>query len=165
MNTPADIHQEEFEDPLSVYEPEDHATPLARMLAEKPVSAIDANPYLEIPASTTIAQAVGLLDEKQVGSLLVVADGQLQGIFTERDVLERVAENFDAISDQPVSSVMTADPLVVYEDDPSGTALAAIAAAGYRHVPVLNSDGQIAGVISPRRVFTFLDGAADSASC
>ena len=165
MNTQTNFKPEEFEDPLSIYEPEDHATPLAQTLADEPVSAIKAKPYLEIPASTTVGQAVALLDEKQVGSLLVVADGQLQGIFTERDVLERVADQFATLAEQPVTTVMTADPLVVYEDDPSGTALAAIAAAGYRHVPVLNSDDQIVGVISPRRVFAFLEGNADCADC
>jgi len=111
-----------------------------------------------VESTATIRRAVHALHGLRVASLLVVDNGRLVGIFTERDVLEKVAERYHELADRPVSEAMTSDPLVVYAGDPAGTALAAIAAAGYRHVPVLNESEEILGIVSPRRVFTFLEG-------
>jgi len=63
---------------------------------------------------------------------------------------------FDEVKDRPVREVMTSNPVVVYESDPAGAALSAIAVAGFRHVPVVDLNGAVVGVISPRRVFEFL---------
>ena len=72
-------------------------------------------------------------------------------------MLEKVAEQFSKLASRPVREVMTAEPTVVYECDPVGTALAAIAVAGHRHIPVLRVDGTLKGIVSPRRVFDFLE--------
>jgi CBS domain-containing protein len=85
-----------------------------------------------------------------------VEKGKLVGVFTERDALERVAVRYHEVRSLPVREVMTSNPIVVYETDPAGTALSAIAVAGYRHVPVLDVHERVVGVISPRRVFAFL---------
>ena len=89
-------------------------------------------------------------------ALVVDDNGNLVGLFTERDVLERVAEGFERNTKQPVSEVMTSEPTVVYESDPAATAIAAIAVEGHRHVPVLDMDGKVLGLASPRRVFDFM---------
>jgi CBS domain-containing protein len=136
----------EFKDPV-----------LERALSKEPVREIQMGPYAEVPPATLIRQAVHVLHGLKVASLLVVDQEKLVGIFTERDVLERVAERFQRIADAPISEVMTLNPLVVYDTDAAGVALRAIATAGYRHVPVLNASGQLLGIVSPRRVFTFLD--------
>ena len=104
-----------------------------------------------------IRDAVKTLYETQVSSLLVVADDRVVGIFTERDVLEKVAGDYPALADKPVQEVMTADPTVVYETDPVGAAVAAIAVAGHRHVPVLKMDSTLYGIVSPRRVIQYLE--------
>lgn len=152
-----------FEDPLSNYEPTQYSSALEVALAESPVSLIQSQPFAELEATTPIRRAVQTLHGLRVASLLVVEQGRLVGIFTERDVLERVAEQFSKLADKPIREVMTCDPLVVYASDPAGTALAAIAAAGYRHVPVLDSEGKIRGIVSPRRVFDFLQSQLDNA--
>ena len=95
-------------------------------------------------------------------SMLVVDEGRVVGILTERDVLEKVAEQYPRLANRPVSEVMTVDPAVVYESDPAAAAVASIAVAGHRHVPVLGMDKQIIGVIGPRRVFDFVEKHFDS---
>lgn len=146
-----------FDDPLSNYDPIVYDDELERVLAEELMEAIPAQPCTQIAPETTIRAAVEMLKRLSISSLLVVDDGRLVGIFTERDVLERVAEQFPKLVDRPVSDVMTADPLVVYTGDSAGSALAAIAAAGYRHVPVLNEEDAVVGIVSPRRAFAFLE--------
>jgi signal-transduction protein with cAMP-binding, CBS, and nucleotidyltransferase domain len=146
-----------FEDPLSNYEPPVYASELHRVLAEQPVSTIQAHPWIQVSAATSIEEAIRALNDSNVSSLLVVEGEKLVGIFTERDVLENVAKHLDNLSTTPVHEVMTTDPLVVYESDPVGTAVAAIAVAGHRHVPVLKIDGTVNGIVSPRRVLSCLE--------
>ncbi len=147
----------EFEDPLSDFEPAQYASELERALAEETVAKIQLKPYLQFSPDTSVNEAVRQLHESKVASALVVDDnGNLVGLFTERDVLERVAEGFERNTKQPVSEVMTSEPTVVYESDPAATAIAAIAVEGHRHVPVLDMDGKVLGLASPRRVFDFM---------
>lgn len=121
------------------------------------VDSMETCPFAVIESTASIRRAVYTLHGLQVASLLVVDDDRLVGIITERDILERVAERYDKLAARPIRDVMTADPLVVYESDPNTTALRAIAKAGYRHVPVLNDSGNVVGIVSPRRIFSFLD--------
>ncbi|MGI9473905.1 MAG: CBS domain-containing protein [Rubripirellula sp.] len=148
---------DELYDPLSDYEPASYDTPLQEALAEESVMAIQAQPFPQVEPSTTVRNAVQKLHDLKVASLLVVEQGRLVGIFTERDVLENVAERFQNVADRPVADVMTLEPIVVYECDPIGAALAAIAIGGYRHVPVLSMADEIIGIVSPRRLFDFLE--------
>ena len=148
---------DEFVDPLSNYEPAVYGNELQRAMAEESVLSIHSRPYAEVRPDTTVREAVEVLNDLQISSLLVVDAGRLVGIFTERDVLESVAERYVHIADAPVSEFMTSQPIVVYECDPVGAALAAIAIGGYRHVPVLSMSDQVLGIVSPKRVFEFLE--------
>lgn len=149
-------HLGDFVDPLSNYEPREYSDALREALAEEDVSAIRSRPYAEISSDKSVYGALQALAGLKVASLLVVEDGRLVGVFTERDVLERVALRGLDTKTVAVREVMTANPVVVYETDPAGAALSAIAVAGFRHVPVLDVKNAVVGVISPRRVFEFL---------
>ena len=149
-------HLGNFEDPLENYEPREYDDALKEALTEETVAAIRSKPYAEIDPDKTVYGALQALAGLKIASLLVVDKGKLVGVFTERDALERVSTRLNEVKDLPVTEVMTTDPVVVYETDPAAAALHAIAVAGYRHVPVLDIDDQVVGVISPRRVFDFI---------
>jgi CBS domain-containing protein len=150
-------HLGEFQDPLENYEPRQYDDALKQALAEETVMGIQSKPYAEIGPEKTVYGALQALAGLKVASLLVVEQGTLVGVFTERDALERVSMRLSEVAQLPVREVMTTHPVVVYESDPAGAALHAIAVAGYRHVPVLDMQDQVVGVISPRRVFEFID--------
>ena len=102
---------DKFEDPLSNYEPAEYGCELERSLAEDPVTAIQSRPYAEIQPDAPIRQAVHALNGLKISSLLVVDDnGSVVGIVTERDILEKVAPQYEQLADSPVSEVMTSDP-------------------------------------------------------
>lgn len=147
----------DFQDPLDDYEPREYESPLEEALAEETVAAIQATPYAEISSEEPVSAALKVLSGLKVASLLVVENGRLVGVFTERDVLERVATDYEDVQNLPVRLLMTENPVVVYDTDPAGRALSAIATAGYRNVPVLNLDDEVVGVISLRRVLSFLN--------
>jgi CBS domain-containing protein len=148
---------EAFEDPLGNYEPAEYPSEMHRALAEESVSAIESRPSVQVSSTTPIRDAIQTMYCLGVSSLLVVDDDKVVGIFTERDVLERVAEELDRLAVHPVWTVMTCNPTVVYESDPAAAAIAAIAVAGHRHVPVLKVDGTVRGIVSPLRVMDFFE--------
>ncbi len=164
MSDVSQLDPEAFEDPLSNYEPAEYPSELHRALAEDSVDGIESRPFVRVSASAPIRDALQAMHGLGVSSLLVVRDHNVVGIFTERDVLEKVAERFETLASDPVSSVMTSDPTVIYESDPAAAAVAAIAIAGHRHVPVLTVDGTVAGIISPLRVIHYLEGIMGTAS-
>lgn len=107
---------------------------------QKPVTA---------SAEITVAAAARLMKEHRIGAILVIEDGHLAGIFTERDALFRViAEGRDPAATR-IAEVMTANPRTIGPDRPFGHALHLMYEGGFRHVPVVDN-GKPLGVVSSR---------------
>jgi CBS domain-containing protein len=101
------------------------------------------------PPKTSVHEAARLMKKTQVGALLVVENGHLAGIFTERDALVRVlAEGLDPAT-TPLAAVMTLNPITVHPDQPFVSALHLMHENGFRHVPVVEN-GRPLGMVSAR---------------
>lgn len=101
------------------------------------------------PANTTVREAARLMKESKVGAAMVVEDGRLVGVFTERDALFRViAEGRDAQTTL-LAEVMTRNPQTIHPDKPFAHALHMMYEGSYRHVPVVD-EGRPVGMISAR---------------
>lgn len=120
-------------------------------MPNRPVSKVVENRvFVAVPLDLPVSEAAKLMQTQGVGAVLVVDDGRLAGICTERDVVvDVVAAGLDARL-TPVSAVMTADPVAVGPDMPFGHALHLMFEGGFRHVPVLNRAGELLGVVSAR---------------
>jgi CBS domain-containing protein len=119
-------------------------------MIQRPVSSFLGS---QTPATATgemsVAQAARLMKERRVGAVLVMHEGRLAGIFTERDALFRViAEGRDPATTQ-LQDVMTANPRTIAPDRPFGHALHMMHEGGFRHVPVVESGAPL-GVVSAR---------------
>jgi len=101
------------------------------------------------PGSTTIAAAARLMKKHSIGALMIVEDGRLAGIFTERDALFRVLAESRDPKKTHVAAVMTAKPRTVGPDKAVGHALLLMYEGGFRHVPVVER-GKPLGMISAR---------------
>ena len=152
--TPCDC--EEFRDPLENYDPKIYADPLEKALAEESVAAIQHRPVATVAPDTPISEAVRELANLHVACLLVEQNGRLVGVFSDRDVLDNVALEYEQVKDKPVSDLMTTDPVFVYESDSSAAALSVMAVSGFRHVPVTDLSQKVIGIVSPQRVTAFL---------
>jgi CBS domain-containing protein len=98
---------------------------------------------------TSVGEAARQMREGNVGAILVVEEGRLIGIFTERDALVRViACGLDPAA-VPLREVMTADPATVAADETFGYALLVMYERGFRHLPVVEN-GRPIGVVSAR---------------
>jgi len=110
---------------------------------------IEHQEVLACPAATTVADAARLMRDRRVGAILVVDDGRLAGVFTERDATFRVvAEGLDARATR-LSQVMTGNPQTIDPDKPFAHALHLMHEGGFRHVPVVE-DGKPIGMVSAR---------------
>ena len=101
------------------------------------------------PGSTTVAAAARLMKKHHVGALMVVEEGHLAGIFTERDALFRVLAESRNPKTTHVADVMTEKPQTIGPDKAVGHALLMMYDGGFRHVPVVE-DGKPLGMISAR---------------
>jgi len=119
------------------------------------VLAITAEPPLVVDHETPVSAAIDEMRKAGTGCALVVRDGKLAGLFTERDVLNRVLGNADALA-QPVSAVMTSDPVTVSESDPIRKAVLEMHRGGFRNVPVVDADGVPVGCVRHKDVIAYL---------
>jgi CBS domain-containing protein len=104
---------------------------------------------LSAPASTTVREAAIRMAESKVGAMLILEKGQLIGIFTERDALNRVmAKRLDPDT-TTLAQVMSPDPRTIDADKPLAHALVMMDEGGYRHVPVMDN-GKAVGMVSAR---------------
>jgi CBS domain-containing protein len=92
--------------------------------------------------------------EKKIGSVVVVDDeGKPIGIVTERDVVYVLARAL--APDTPVWMVMTEDPIMINENALVTEAMEKMRVQNIRHLPVVNADGKLVGMISFRDIVDF----------
>lgn len=120
-------------------------------MPDRPVRTIIENkPFVMAPPDLSVSEAAQLLKEQREGAVLVVENGVLVGICTERDIVfDVVAEGLDPMV-TPVSTVMTVDPLTIAADKPFAHALHMMFEGGFRHVPVVGAAGEPIGLVSAR---------------
>lgn len=101
----------------------------------------------------SVMDAVTLMSDRKIGAVIIVDNNaKLAGIFTERDLVNRVvAKGLDAAT-VPLSKVMTADPDTLGPDDTAMNALDLMSARRYRHLPVVDGD-KVIGMVSIRDLF------------
>lgn len=104
-------------------------------------------PYVCGP-DTTMLEAAKAMEESDLGSLAVVEGMELLGLVTERDLRTAVATGTDL--DSAVSTVMSDEPDTFDPDLDVWDAASWIAESGYRHLPVVEGDGSLLGVVSIR---------------
>jgi CBS domain-containing protein len=114
------------------------------------VGQLKPRPAATVALGASVAEAVRVLLDEDVGAVLVVdAAGLLVGIFSERDLLTKVAGGDRPLPATPVEQVMTPKPQTVGPDDTLAFALHKMDVGGYRHLPVVR-DGKPVGILSVR---------------
>lgn len=106
-----------------------------------------------VAVESTAEQAIRTMLERRVGAVAVVDENtKVAGIFTERDVLRRVALSGRAPGQVPVREVMTTPVEMATLDTTPGQALATMVERHYRHLPIVDDDGRLLGMLSIRNV-------------
>ena len=114
---------------------------LSSILADK------SGDVLKIDGDATVFEAITLMVEANVGSLLVTDDDEIVGIMTERDYLRRVTLQGRTDKETPVRDIMSSPLYIVTADTPIDECMALMTDRRIRHVPVVD-EGEVVGVIS-----------------
>jgi CBS domain-containing protein len=131
------------------------ASELEETITRETIKTLKPHAPIVIEQSTSVREAIQCLVEKRIGCLLVMHEGELAGIFTERDVLNRVSQNPN-VMDRAVGEFMTKSPATATMHDSIAYALHAMDLGGYRHLPVVGADGKPRGIISIRDILGYL---------
>jgi CBS domain-containing protein len=105
---------------------------------------------IRIDGDASVLDAVQAMVDANVGALLVTGEdvNDVEGIFTERDYLRRVAVQGLTERETPVRDVMTAPVVVITPETTVEEAMALMTDRRIRHVPVVADGGQLAGMVS-----------------
>ncbi len=109
-------------------------------------------PPATVTANSTVLEAVEVMAEHAVGAVAVVDGDHLLGIFTERDVMLRVVLRHRHPRDTRVGDVMTSPVETIADESGEEDALVHMVERHVRHLPIVNSNGDLTGMLSVRNL-------------
>jgi CBS domain-containing protein len=105
------------------------------------------------PLGTTAEQAIRTMLDRSVGAVAIVDENKrVAGIFTERDVLRRLSLSHRDPGSTPVRDVMTTPVEMATRTTTPSEALATMVERHYRHLPIVDEDGRLLGMLSIRNL-------------
>jgi signal-transduction protein with cAMP-binding, CBS, and nucleotidyltransferase domain len=113
---------------------------LARSVMEDDLNQLD-HEFLGVGPEAPVEEVIKQMQEARLGCALVLENGNLVGIFTERDLLNKATGKTARSLQTPVKEVMSVNPEVLRETDSVATTLNKMSMGRYRHIPVLKADG------------------------
>jgi CBS domain-containing protein len=134
------------------HEKESRETRVRQNLLTVPIQSLQPRPAVTVSPRTSIAEAVSLMNREKIGAVLVVNLEKLVGIFTERDVLTKIAGRGLDFTQIFVADYMTADPETLRVESQMAYALNMMAVGGFRHVPLVDDAHRPVGMISMRDI-------------
>ena len=112
-----------------------------------------------IPSDATVSEAIQMMDEKNVGALLVMDGDRLNGIISERDYTRKVFLRGRRSRETKVSEIMSTNVTVTHPREPVETCLRLMTDKHIRHLPVIDNYSLV-GVISMRDISAAFDEQA-----
>jgi CBS domain-containing protein len=110
-------------------------------------------PTASVAPSATVMEAVKRMKEGNVGAVVVLEDGVLQGMFSERDVMLRIVlERMDP-EKLRVKEVMTTNVVAIRKDTEPDEAVKLMWERHIRHLPIVSENGTVEGIVEIRNLF------------
>jgi CBS domain-containing protein len=102
---------------------------------------------LNIEPEARLGAAIRVLGERKIGAVLVMNQGRIEGILSERDIVRVLSERGAAVLDEPVSAVMTRKVISCRPSDTVAGIMEMMTLGKFRHLPVIE-EGRVVGLIS-----------------
>jgi CBS domain-containing protein len=100
-----------------------------------------------VTSNATIAQAVGVLNGKRIGAVVVVDAGKVVGILSERDVVRHLGTDWAALADRPVSDIMTRNVFTASRFATISDVMERMTDKRIRHMPIVDNN-ELGGIVS-----------------
>jgi CBS domain-containing protein len=123
----------------------------ARLESMPTIADVMRPEFIEVAPEDTLGEVAERMTALNVGAVVVKDFGRLIGILTERDLLKAMAARVHT-SEARVRQWMTENPITASAETDVEEAARVMLENGFRHLPVLDENGQVAGVVSLRRV-------------
>ena len=120
-----------------------------QILHTKPVQIYSVTP------TTSVLDALKMMTEKNISALVIMDEGSLLGIFTERDYARKIILQGKSSKDTPISEAMTMSPIIVWPTDSIDLCMQIMTEKHIRHLPVVK-DNTTCGMISIGDVVKFI---------
>ena len=118
-------------------------SPIYDLVKDRPVYSVEAD--------CTVLEAARLMMEHRIGALPVLRNGELVGIFSERDIMNRVVAVGRLPGSTKISEVMTTNPKAVNVDETIENCLYLMREFGFRHLPIVDGK-ELKGLVSSRDI-------------
>lgn len=125
-------------------------------LARAIVGQLSPRQHAQVGIDAPMWRVVDEMKAKRRGAVVVEDNGRLVGIFTERDLINRIDHADPLWSHVVVGDVMTRSPKVVHPSDSLAEALRRLAKGHVRHLPIVDDHGQLLGVMSIRDILSYI---------
>ncbi len=135
---------------------------IGEILRNEPLSKVGYRRLVAVAPSSTLAEAVAVMQSEQVGSVLVCESDRLVGMLTERHVIRKLAVGAKTL-DERVDVSMIKNPETVRPDESVASAICKMQRHRYRRLPVVDADGKPLGLLSMRRIIQYMAGHFPSA--
>ncbi len=102
-----------------------------------------------IDQNKSVLEGMSLIVPNKIGSLIVLDEsGKIAGIFSERDALRQCYHNPGDFQNIPIKEVMTKSIIVAEPEDEVDYVLGVMTQNKFRHTPIVNKEGNLAGIVS-----------------
>jgi CBS domain-containing protein len=132
------------------------ATQVERDLLRDRVGSLTSRSPVTVQSTASVRDVLKTLTRHSVGCAIVVQDGQLVGIFSERDALLKLGTDAARLGDRPVREFMTAKPKTLRSDAKIAFAVHHMDQGGFRHLPIVNEANEPVGVVSVRDILGYV---------
>ena len=124
-------------------------------LQTEPITHLDLSFYVETEKGTEVRDVIEKMQASHRKCALVMARGKMIGIFTERDIMKKVAGHPDAL-DKPVDALMAPDPKTINADTTVVHAAQIMTSNPYRYMPVVNRTGHVVGTLTHYAIIKYI---------
>lgn len=122
-----------------------------------PIYDLPVGELVAVETGSSVEEAIGKMQEKGTGCVVIVSENEkLIGLFTERDVLTKIALKGNNLKKKEVDEFMTRHPETLNYSDTIGRALNLMSTGGYRHIPIVDDANMPGGVVSIRDIVNFI---------
>jgi CBS domain-containing protein len=133
-------------------------TPVEHSIMFDEISSLHSPAPETVTPDTPLSEVVRHMRETNIGYVLVLdSDRRLVGVFTERDLLCKVAGQITDLSTVPVSRLMTPNPTALSAREPIKHAVFLMAHNGFRHIPLVDEEGRPHGLATVRHVIDYIE--------
>ena len=121
-----------------------------------PISSLGQKKFIVLNEQENLREAIDKIQKYHIGCILLENDNKITGIFTERDIVQKIVGKRHNLEKECVADYMTKSPDVLHLKDPIAFALNKMISGGYRHIPIVDKKGKPIGVIAMENIINHL---------